>query len=401
MNVFVLNRGSSSIKCYLYAFQEGEELPIVPRWEAHLEWKNLFDEPSLTVKNAQGAQLAEVVQEKTAGDALRRIVRLLVEGTTAVLSSLDQVDAIGHRIVHGGRFFKESVRIDAKVKDTIRELSELAPLHNLPELEGIEILEEVFAKTPQIAVFDTAFHHTLPQAAEVYPVPYSWFEKGIKRYGFHGISYQYCSRKAKAMLGSAAKMLVCHLGSGASLCAVQDGKSIDTTMGFTPLEGLMMDTRSGSIDPGILLFMLEKKKMSPNALSDALYKESGLLGISGTSSDMRDIIEKSEKGDFRALLAFEVYMHRLTAMMGAMIASLKGLDALVFTAGIGENAPLVRQKVCETFSFLGMQLDLKKNTAPSREDCLLSSQGSRVNVLLIHTQEAFEIARECWKRSND
>ncbi len=388
MKILILNRGSSSIKCYLYEIQNTTSSTFKPQWEAELKWKNTFDSPALTI----GEKRVEKLEVKTANEALKQL-----------LSSIkgQHIDAVGHRIVHGGVYFKESVFITAEVKERIRQLAELAPLHNLPELEAIEITEQLFKKVPQVAVFDTAFHHTLPEAAKIFPGPYSWYEMGIQRFGFHGISYQYCSRQAANILNQPLpklKMVICHLGSGASLCAVKDGKSIDTTMGFTPLDGLMMDTRSGSVDPSILLYLQEKKKKAPEDISNELYFESGLLGISGSSSDMRDIIEKKAHGNTRAALAFEIYLHRLNSLIGSMVASLRGLDVLIFTAGIGENAPLVREKVSETFSYLGLNLDTEKNRQISSDDRVLSTEYSKVKVLLIHTQEAFEIASECWKK---
>lgn len=385
MKILVLNRGSSSIKCYVYEIQNTHQGPLEPEWEAELKWKNTFDHPSLTI----GKKRVEKLEAKTANEALKHL-----------LSSIKgkKIDVVGHRIVQGGLYFSSSVIITPQVKDRIRELAELAPLHNLPELEGIEIAEELFKNIPQVAVFDTAFHHSLPEAAKIFPGPYSWYEKGIQRFGFHGISYQYCSTQAAKILNRdlhELKMVICHLGSGASLCAIENGKSIDTTMGFTPLDGLMMDTRSGSIDPGILLYLLEMKKRSPEALSHELYYQSGLLGISGSSSDMRDIIDKSTLGDKRASLAFEIYLHRLNALIGSMVASLKGLDVLIFTAGIGENAPKLRGRVCENFSYLGVKLDAEKNKQVSSTDRELSLPDSKVKVLLVHTQEAFEIASEC------
>jgi acetate kinase len=312
------------------------------------------------------------------------------------LSSFEEVDAIGHRIVHGGKKYLEPVLIDNEVKNHIKSLSDLAPLHNLEDLEGIEIVEKFFKKKPQIAVFDTSFHRTLPKSAAYYPIPYHYIEEGIQRYGFHGINYQYCTRRVAQLLNqdiNPLKILICHLGSGASLCAVKDGKSIDTTMGFTPLEGLMMDTRSGTIDPGVILYLLKKKK--GDEISQELYYKSGLLGISGDSSDMRDIIEKAS-GNPRCKLALEIYLHRLCSCIGSMIASLQGLDVLVFTAGIGENSPEIRKKVCEHFSFLGIKLDEKKNSQELKQDCELST--SKIKVLVIHAGEAFEIARESMKK---
>lgn len=372
MNIFVLNRGSSTIKCYFY---RDEKL----LWEGMVQWKNEFENPVLTIKGRQ----KEALQQKSAAEALTYMLKFLPE----------LPDAVGHRIVHGGNWFTDSVLITEEVKEKIKTLSELAPLHNLAELEGIEILAKHFPRIPQVAVFDTAFHHTLPKFRQVYPIPYHWYEEGIRRYGFHGISYQYCTRRAAELVKNPSKMVICHLGSGASLCAVKEGKSIDTTMGFTPLEGLMMDTRCGTIDPGILLHLLEKKSVAE--VSKELYNQSGLLGISGSTSDMRDILQKSSEGDSLASLALEVYLHRLNSLIGSMAASLQGIDTLVFTAGIGENAPLLRRRVCENFSFLGIELDPTQNERNHTEDALLSNSHSKVRILLIHTQEAMEIARQC------
>ncbi len=399
MNILVLNSGSSSLKCALYAMQNTPEPPGHPLWEAELQWKNSFEDLFLNVKNAHGAQRSEALSAKTTGQALRHLLRLLFEGETAVLNALSDVAAVGHRIVHGGPYFQESVRITPEVKEKIRLVSTLAPLHNMSELETIDALGELIADTPQFAVFDTAFHHTLGKAAQIYPVPYHWYEEGIRRYGFHGISFQYCYKRSSTLLQqdpAPLKMVVCHLGAGASLCAIHEGKSIDTTMGFTPLDGLMMDTRSGSVDPGIILYLLQKKKKTAEEIAHELYHESGLLGISGISSDMREILKKHVQGDARADLALDVYTHRLNALIGSMTASLKGLDVLIFTGGIGENTPLIRERACDTFAFLGVRLDKIKNTQDSAEDRILSAADAKVKVLLIHTQEAFEIAGACW-----
>lgn len=378
MKIFVVNKGSSSIKCALYEFKS--QLCEKPIWEGQINWKSDFKNPTLTIKNH-----SEPLKEKTPSKAFEHLVQSLMQK--------ENIDIIGHRIVHGGPYFNKSVLITSAVKKKIASLRSIAPLHNASELEGIEILEKILKKTPQIAVFDTAFHHTMPEKARIYPGPYEWVDQGIVRYGFHGISFQYCTKRASALLQKRPqKMIICHLGSGASLAAVKNGKSIDTSMGFTPLEGLMMDTRSGSIDPGILLYLSEKKK----TLSDELYHKSGLLGISGLSSDMRDIIAFSQKGHARATLALDIYIHRLNANIGAMISSLNGLDALVFTGGIGENATYVRSQVCKAFSFLGITLDSQKNKKTSK-DILISKHNSKVSVLVIHTQEAFEIALECSK----
>lgn len=389
MKILVLNCGSSSIKSSLYDLKISSN----PLWEARIQWKNTFEKPRLFIKTVKGIEHSQIVKEKTSKAALKQLIPLLYQGKFAVIKSLHEIKAIGHRIVHGGADFHESTLITPLVKKKIQSLSTLAPLHNLSELEGVTVLEGFFKKTPQIAVFDTAFHSTLSNAAKTYPGPYKWIKEGIVRYGFHGTSFKYCLERASFFNLQKGKIVICHLGSGASLCAIQDGKSIDTTMGFTPLDGLMMDTRSGSIDPGILLYLSKKK--TPSQISQELYHKSGLLGIFGKSSDMRDVIERSQKKDPRAILALEIYIHRLNACIGSMIASLKGIDTLIFTAGIGENAPLIREMVSTNFAFLGLKLDKKKNRANSQEDRILSAPNSKINVVVIHTKETLEIAREC------
>lgn len=385
MKIFVLNNGSSSMKCSLYDFKNLPSELQVPIWQAHAQWGSAIEQPFVRVQKGQNEPYKKSLSSLSCTDILKEVL------TTLSPEEILAIDVIGHRIVHGGREYTKSAYVTEAVKATIAHLGELAPLHNAADLEGIMAFEKILPNVPQVAVFDTSFHHTLPLAAKLYPGPYAWYEEGICRYGFHGTSFQYCSRK----VGAAHRMVICHLGSGASLCAVRDGKSIDTTMGFTPLDGLMMDTRSGSVDPGILLYVLKQNTVTPENLYEQLYRKSGLLGISGSTSDMRDIIEMSQHNE-RARLAFDMYIHRLVSLVGSMIASLQGLDVLVFTAGIGENASLVRQKVCESLSFLGLKLDQVKNDMPHKEDCDLSGKGSTIKVLLIHTQEAFEIARECW-----
>jgi acetate kinase len=251
---------------------------------------------------------------------------------------------------------------------------------------------------PQIAVFDTGFHRMMPLSAATYPVPYEWFEQGIRRYGFHGINHQYCAQRAAQLLGkklNSLKLVTCHLGNGCSLAAIREGRSADTTMGFTPLEGLMMGTRSGSVDPGILTYLMRQRQLSGQQLDEILNQKSGLLGISGISSDMRQIITAGKKGHERAKLALDIYIHRLRSGIGAMIAVLGGIDALVFTAGIGENSPEVRAAVCENFAFLDLRLDQVKNAeSPLDED--ISALDATVRILVIHAQEDWMIARECW-----
>ena len=301
------------------------------------------------------------------------------------------IGAIGHRVVFGGKYI-QTTRIDREVLTEIERNCELAPLHNKIDLHTITEAQQLFPHIPHFAVFDSAFHTTIPLPAAIYPIPYEWTQSGIRRFGFHGISYQYCAKKAAMLLKHIPKkMVICHLGSGASLCALENGKSIDTTMGFTPLEGLMMDTRSGSIDPGILLYLLQKKHLSPDTLAKALNEQSGLLGVFGRSGDMRETLAARRDND-RAHLALEIYLHRLASQIGAMIGSLGGLDCLVFTAGIGEHAPLIRERICKQLAFL--HIDLASHQIDG-QDAILSTPHSKTTVLLIHTQEAFEIAREC------
>ncbi|TAF98671.1 MAG: acetate/propionate family kinase, partial [Oscillatoriales cyanobacterium] len=270
--------------------------------------------------------------------------------------------------------------------------------HNPINLEGIEAVEKILKNVPQVAVFDTAFHSQLPPAAFVYPGPYEWLEEGIRRYGFHGISHQYCARRAAEILNRDSadlRLISCHLGNGCSLAAVRDGRSVDTTMGFTPLDGLMMGSRSGSIDPGIIIHLLRRSHFTAEELDNILNRNSGLKGISGVSSDMRLVAEAIANGNSRAQLALDIYIHRLRAGIGAMLASLGGLDALIFTAGVGENSAAVRAAVCEVFGFIGLRLDGEKNlNSPIDDD--VAAVDSAVRVLVIHTQEDWEIARECW-----
>ena len=291
----------------------------------------------------------------------------------------DHIDAVGHRIVHGGRAYRQSTRITSEVRAAIAEQAELAPAHNRLELEAIDAAERVFGSAmPQIAVFDTAFHATLELAAYVYPVAYKWFEQGIRRFGFHGINHQYVSRRAAEILGRnpiGLRLITCHLGNGASLCAARDGRSIDTTMGFTPLEGVMMGTRSGSIDPGIIIYLIRHRGYTADQLDRILYQQSGLCGISGLSGDMREILKAIDQGNERARLAFDVYVHRLCQGIGAMLGSLGGLDALIFTGGIGENCEPLRERVKKQFAFLG---DIPYLVIPAEEDQEIARECHRI-----------------------
>src|SRR6266480_3630085 len=399
MKILVLNAGSSSQKSRLYELKDPlPDLPIAPLWEGYADSTEHTGVTEVKITTAQGQTLEEELQTDSRQDVIAHLLNTLWSGKTQVLAQPSDIDIVGHRIVHGGQEFRESTLITPTVKDAIRHLSSYAPLHNPINLEGIEAVERILPHVPQVAVFDTAFHSQLPMAAQVYPGPYEWYEQGIHRYGFHGISHQYCSRRAAQILGKdleSLRLITCHLGNGCSLAAVHHGRSIDTTMGFTPLEGLMMGSRSGSIDPGLMLYLLQQKKLTVEQLDETLNKASGLRGISG-SGDMRQVLRDIKEGKPRAKLAFDMFVHRLRYYIGAMLATLGGLDALVFTGGIGENAAEVREATCESFAFLGLKLDAQKNQqSPADQD--ISASDSAIPVLIVQTQEDWAIARECWE----
>lgn len=372
MNILVLNGGSSSFKCWYGELSE--PLPVEaprPKWEAHLDWSRSKDRA----------------------------------GIDPVLRSLSlPVDVVGHRIVHGGRAYRDTTHITPDVRAAIAQQVEFAPSHNRLELEAIQAVDRVFGpNVPQVAVFDTAFHASLDPAAYVYPGPYEWLEKGVRRFGFHGISHQYASQRAAHLLNrspQSLRIVTCHLGNGASLAAVRGGRSIDTTMGFTPLEGIMMGTRSGSVDPGILIYLLRHRGYTADELDRILNQESGLRGLSGLSGDMREIQDAMGKGNKRAQLAFDVYVHRLCNGIGSMLASLGGVDALVFTGGVGENSVALREKVAAQFAFLDLKLDTAKNAA-SPVDQDIATADSKTRLLVIRAEEDWEIARQCYRLQKD
>ena len=398
MKILVLNSGSSSQKTALFELgPEPSADPVPPLWEGKLEWDGNHE--TLTVRNSKGQKLhtkAEVRPEDR-HLSVEKMIQNISSGPTSVVNAPTEISVVGHRIVHGGTKLTEPVAVTSEVKHAISEVSSIAPLHNKPGLQGIELIEKLLPDTPQIAVFDTGFHHTLPIETQVYPGPYEWYERGIRRFGFHGINHEYCGRRAANMLGreiSSLNTVSCHLGNGCSLAAIDGGRSVDTTMGFTPLEGLMMGTRSGSIDPGILIHMMRANGADAAGVDNTLNHESGLLGISGISSDMRDILDAVRRGNERAKLAFDIFIHRLQAGIAAMAASMGGLDVLVFTAGIGENSPEVRRAACLNLGFFGIQIDDAKNSS-SKPDVDISSPDSRVRVLVIRAQEDWSIAEKC------
>jgi acetate kinase len=398
MKILVLNSGSSSQKACLYEI--GETFPMSPSaslWEGRIEWNG--DTAAMVVKNSEGVVLKEELPVSSREQVIRHLLRTLRDGNARAIASTLEIDAVGHRVVHGGAHFNNPVVITDKVRAAIESLSAFAPLHIRAEVEGMKIVDDLLGAVTQVAVFDTAFHCQIPPSAAIYPGPYEWFESGIRRYGFHGINHQYCAERAAQMLGAdvkALRIVSCHLGNGCSVTAIRDGESIDTTMGFTPLEGLMMGTRSGSVDPGILTFLIRQGQLDGQDIDKVLNQKSGLLGISGLSSDMRDILAGIRQGHERAKLAFDIYVHRLRAAIGGMATVLGGIDALVFTAGVGENSPGVRAAACSGLEFLGLRLDSKTNARPSL-DQEISTADSSVRVLVIRAEEDWAIAQECWK----
>ena len=398
MKILVLNSGSSSEKACLYDIGKSlADHARTPLWEGKIEWSR--NGAAITVRNSQGATLKEQLALSSHEEAIRRLLRTAHDGKVRAIASLSDIDAVGHRVVHGGPNFDTAVVITQEVRATIASMSAFAPLHIHAEVEGMKIIEDLLGAVPQVAVFDTGFHRKMPLAAAVYPGPYDWFEIGIRRYGFHGINHQYCAERAAQMLGTEAKALKivsCHLGNGCSVTAIQNGWSIDTSMGFTPLEGLMMGTRCGSVDPGILTYLMRQAHLDAERLDEVLNRESGLLGISGVSSDMRDLLTCMQQGHERAKLAFDIYVHRLQAAIGSMAAILGGVDVLVFTAGVGENSAEVRAAACSGLEFLGLRLCEQTNAHPCLDQDI-STPDSRVRVLLIRAQEDWAIAKECSK----
>ena len=399
-NVLVLNAGSGSQKVALYTIGPDQKTACDPAWQGAIN--------STTPGQPKDTFLAQVRSTKAEGQlpiprdwSLKKKIQALVEasweGSFAYSEGPGQIDLVGHRVVHGGLQFSSATLVTSQVERIIDELAELAPLHNPANLEGIRACREILGdRVPQFAVFDTAFHRTLPESASTYPGPYEWIEQGLVRYGFHGTSYRYASRKALQVLKREGDenfcQILCHLGGGCSLAAVRGTRSVDTTMGFTPLDGIAMCTRSGAIDPGIMLHLL-RHGADLDSVEQTLNKRSGLSGLSGLPGDTRVIFPKARENERRAKLSVDVFIHRLRAGIGSMLASLGHLDALVFTDVIGETEPVVRQRACEPFSFLGLRLDPELN-ACSPADADVAAANSAVRVLIVKGQENWQIAAE-------
>ncbi|BEH00236.1 acetate/propionate family kinase [Bacteroides sedimenti] len=391
MKILVLNCGSSSIKYKLFNMDTKEVMAQGGVEKIGLKGSFL----KLTLPNGDKVMLEGEILEHTAG--IEYILGVLVSEKYGCIKSLDEINAVGHRVVHGGEKFNKSVLITDQVIEKIVECIDIAPLHNPPNLKGIRAVSELMPNAPQIAVFDTAFHQTMPDYAYMYGIPYQLYKKyGIRRYGFHGTSHRYVSQRVCEFLGvspEGKRIITCHIGNGGSVTAIKDGKSIDTSMGFTPVEGLLMGTRSGDIDAGVVSYIMDKEMIGTASISTLLNKHSGVLGVSGVSSDMRELEAAVAEGHERAILAEQMYFYRIKKYVGAYAAALGGVDVIVFTGGVGENQATCRAGVCEGLEFMGVSIDAELNKVRS-EEAIISTSDSKVKVVVIPTDEEFMIASD-------
>lgn len=398
MNILVINSGSSSLKYQL--FKMPEKSPVCSGLVERIGIEGSFIKHSVYLNgDKHSTEISAFIANHSEG--LKQVLFLLSNGDHAVIDSPDDIAAVGHRVVHGGEHFAGATLINLEVKQQIKKLFSLAPLHNPVNYKCIEVAEQTFKNAKQIAVFDTAFHQSIPEKAYRYAIP-EWYykEHGIRVYGFHGTSHKYVSEQANSLLDKKdSKIITIHLGNGCSITAVKNGKSIDTSMGFGPLSGLMMGTRSGDIDPSVIFHLMEHAGYTLEQLSALMNKQSGLLGVGG-SSDMRDIRKLVSEGNIAAELALEIYAYRIKKFIGAYAAILNGIDAIVFTAGVGENDSAMRNAVCQNLSYLGIDLDEVKNKSYSGKITDISSDLSKVKVLVIPTNEEFEIANQCFSLLN-
>jgi len=393
MNVLVINAGSSSIKYYLYKMPQAE---VIARGMV----ERIAERASKLTHFYNGKTHALETEVQNVENGMQLILETLVSSQVGVFHSIYDISAVGHRVVHGGEEFTGSVIVDDKVIASIEKFADLAPLHNPPNLAGIRAIQRVLPNVKQVACFDTAFHATIPQVAYMYALPYELYEKyHIRRYGFHGISHRYVARRAAAIMGRGKydiNAITCHLGNGCSITAVKQGKSVDTSMGFTPLEGVPMGTRSGDLDPAIL-FYLGEKGYDIESLNDLCNKKSGLLGLSGASNDVRNLMELAEQGNKRAKLAIDIFCYRIRKYIGAYCAVLDKVDAVVFTGGIGENAPSLRQQICSGMNQIGIQLDQSANEAVTAQEAEISTKYSTTRVFVIPTDEHAAIAKDTFE----
>jgi len=391
MKVLVLNSGSSSIKFRLFNMKNEQ---VMSRGTVD---RIGIDNSFLEIENFRGEEYKIEIEIPDHTTGIEMVKDALIDKKMGVLDRFDQINAIGHRVVHGGEKFADSTLIDEEVVQQIIEVSELAPLHNPHNLKGIRICEEISPQKPQVAVFDTAFHQTMPQKAYMYALPYHYYQKyGIRRYGFHGISHKYVTQKAAEIMGrpiEELKLISCHLGNGASVAAVKNGKSIETSMGWTPLEGLVMGTRCGDLDPAIIPFIMEKEDITIEEMKNIMNKESGLLGISGLSSDSRDIRKAAREGHHRAQIALDLFNYQVQKYIGAYLFIMGGLDAIIFTAGIGENASDIRAAILEGVEFLGLKVDQQANQT-RQKIAEITTTDSTTKAFIIPTNEELVIARD-------
>ncbi|WP_323588356.1 acetate/propionate family kinase [Aliarcobacter butzleri] len=390
MLVFVLNAGSSSLKYQLIdaKTQELKASGLVERIGIDGILKQVIDE------NRKLTMEAPIPTHK---EAIELILETLTKGDTKVINSIDEIQAIGHRVAHGGEYFKKSTLVTEKVIKKIEEAIPLAPLHNPANILGMKICMQLLPKVPNVAVFDTAFHQTMPEIHFLFPVPHEdYTEHHLRKYGFHGTSHFFVSQQAIKLLGNKkdSKIIVCHLGNGSSVCAIKDGKSVNTTMGLTPLGGLMMGTRSGDIDPGIIPYLMDKKDMNTHQIIDYLNKKSGILGVSGISSDLREIISAANDGDQRAQVTIDMMCNRVKKYVCSYAGLLGGVDAICFTAGIGENSDIVREKVCHNLEFMGVEIDKEKNQIKNHQIREINKESSKTKIFVIPTNEELVIAQD-------
>lgn len=394
MKILVLNSGSSSVKYKLIDLHGNDNTVMAEGGVEKIGLPGGF----LKFKKADGNKAIDELGQIDHKQAIEAILNKLTDATDGCISNYGEIEAVGHRVVHGGEKFSKSVLIDEDVKAKVRECYDIAPLHNPANIIGIEAITALMPNVPQVGVFDTAFHQTMPAKAYMYALPYKYYaEDGVRRYGFHGTSHRYVSERVCQFLGvdaSKQRIITCHIGNGASMAAIVGGKCVDTSMGLTPVEGLMMGTRVGDVDPGALTFLMQKHNLSVDELQKIINKESGMLGVSGVSSDMREIDAAISAGNERAKLALDMYILRITKYIGAYAAEMGGVDIIVFTGGVGENQSYVRQEVCSTLGFIGVDIDKEINNQIHGDESIISSAKSNVKVCVIPTDEELTIARD-------
>lgn len=398
MKILVINAGSSSLK---YQLIDMDSMKVMA--------KGLCERIEIDGSNLQHKNLVKEITKKieekmdSHADAIRMVLEALTNAEYGVISSMEEIGAVGHRVVHGSEFFADSCVIDGKVMEALKMCIPVAPLHNPPNITGIEACEKIMPNVPQVAVFDTAFHQTMPAKAYMYALPYEYYEKyKIRKYGFHGTSHKYVAGEAAKMLGKpleSLKLITCHLGNGSSVSAVDCGKCVDTSMGFTPLDGVVMGTRTGSMDPAVVTFLMDNEKLSPEDMNNLMNKKSGVFGVSGISSDFRDLSAAADKGDERAKLALDMFIYSVTKYIGAYAAAMGGVDAVIFTAGIGENDGAIRSEIVKNLSFMGIKINPELNKKRG-EQVDVTAEGASVKTLVIPTNEELMIAMDTLRLTN-